>query len=239
MAKIVFLPDLLAQDHSSVIGSNVRVTGWVRFINAADRIAEIEDSDCTLLVDLRIADMQGLEVGKLFQFIGEVVRIDVLDEVSSHPHPCCLSVVPNPAPATGVHCVVCSPSNPMPAAIPRCAWPTGGQGYYLQVCGRAGPWDVQAGRGGEGQVLVDCCMYISHSIRHPQHALVFVVRIMHPLTAQSHRERGVFEGTRQSQDQWGQIAPLMDDKLTQGQSGLNPPVCNLCSHITSMFIPAQ
>jgi hypothetical protein len=74
-AIIAFLPQLLTQGDSDIIGQYVRVTGYVRFINAKARWCQIEDEGSFLVVDLTLADMIGLAEGRLFQFIGEITPI--------------------------------------------------------------------------------------------------------------------------------------------------------------------
>eukprot|EP01039_Chlorochromonas_danica_P006064 gene6064-6678_t len=80
-AKIIFLPDLLSKSADEVVGSLVRVTGRVVFVDGVTRICQIEDQRCHLVVDLSLADMGGVAVDDLWQFIGDISAMDAsIDE---------------------------------------------------------------------------------------------------------------------------------------------------------------
>lgn len=87
-AKIIFLPELLSKSADEVVGSLVRVTGRVVFVDGVTRICQIEDQRCHLVVDLSLADMGGVAVDDLCQFIGDISAMDAsIDEVGECSSP--------------------------------------------------------------------------------------------------------------------------------------------------------
>ena len=56
----------------TLIDCDVRVTGFVEYVDATKRLCQISHEGCTLFVDLGVVDMNGLTVGALFQFIGRL-----------------------------------------------------------------------------------------------------------------------------------------------------------------------
>ncbi|RYG65663.1 hypothetical protein EON64_11455 [archaeon] len=78
-AKISFLTDRASNVGAFEPGSYLRLTGIVRYFDTAKRWCQIEDENNFFVVDLQLCDMAGIDIGKLFQFIGEVSP--VLDQV--------------------------------------------------------------------------------------------------------------------------------------------------------------